>query len=209
MSNFSDFQRDRQKKRMEIIDSVLEKATDCNMSFSKITYLARYVAGEISQQESAFFGALPDIKKRGKLLGQCRASGLLKSRLYRSQLENWFFSGKSSLDKAMLAKEASLQLDLAKLSIKYRQLEARYLDLQGEQNCLGNSEDGNEIVALRDGAAKVALALLKEFDDMWCVSDGVLRTNSGFVSRVIVPGDIFMGFLQECSDLGLSFDFAR
>ncbi|APF00039.1 hypothetical protein [Pseudomonas putida] len=194
---------------MEIIDSVLEKATDYNMSFSKITYLARYVAGEISQQESAFFGALPDIQKRGKLLGQCRASGLLKSKLYRSQLETWFFSGKPSLDKAMLVKEASLQLDLARLSVKYRQLEARYLDLQGEERSLGNSEAGNQVVALRDGSAKVALALLKEFNDMWCVSGGALRTNSGFVSRVIVPGDVFMSFLQECSDLGLSFDFPQ
>lgn len=207
MSNFSNFQRDRQKRRMEIIDSVLAKATDYDMSFSKITYLARYVAGEISQQESAFFGALPDIERRGKLPGQCRASGLLKSKLYRSQLENWFIAGKPSLDKAIRVKEASLQLELVRLSVKYRQLEARYLELQDEQSRLGGSRFNKEVMALRDGAAKVALALLEEFNGMWCISGGVLRTNSGFISRVIVTGDIFSDFIEECSDLGLSFDF--
>jgi hypothetical protein len=184
--------------RCSCVERALAGYTRRCVRFTKVTYLARALAEDITLMElESLQSAFPAVKV--SITERCHPSTLLRSKIYRSYLDEWMGGGINvGVDHEA---EKKLNLELLVLSNKYRLLEQKYLDLISDLECDQPAISEPKIKNLDfAGAFAIVEKLLVHFKGFLIVEGGALVEPSP--SRpIIIDKYLYAEFLKWRSTL--------
>jgi hypothetical protein len=189
---------ERMSIRCKYIEKALAGYTRRCVKFTKVTCLARALAEDVTLMElEALQAVFPGMKV--SIIERCHPSTLLRSKIYRSYLDEWMGGGtKVGVDHEA---EKKLNLELLVISNKYRLLERKYLDLisslECDQRAIAEPKVKNSDAA---EAFTIVEKLLVHFKGFLIVEDGALVEPSA--SRpIIIEKSLYAVFLKWRSTL--------
>lgn len=184
------------QKRLDIIETRLQDLDDRKANFKKVTYLARYLAYEITLAEQQEMMEHANLGIKFSTKKSCRASSLLKSSTYRPRMDLWIKRNNNMSTEEGL-ELADLRFKLIKLSNEH---DIALDELRTLQEIHGRKSNSALITTERNEGMTIAHMVINHFKEFCEIQGGALIEPSPG-RPVIVPANLFSAYLNWAKNL--------